>query len=68
MAPVADRIVLSFAPSTADGDPWSGVGTEWIVDELRRDTYQHLHSTPAATVTSVGIGRYWEKGKADGYH
>jgi hypothetical protein len=57
MASVADRIVLSFAPSVADGDPWSGVDTEWIVDELRGDTYQQYlrraHGGP------VAVGEEW---------
>lgn len=57
MASVADRIVLSFAPSTAGGDPWSGVDTEWIVDELRGDTYQQYlrraHGGP------VVVGEEW---------
>jgi len=52
MAPVADRLVLSFAPSAAGGDPWSGVDTEWIADELRTDSYQQYlrraHGGPVA--------------------
>jgi len=59
MASVADRIVLSFAPSAADEDPWSGVDTEWIVDELRGDTYQQYlrraHGGP------VSVGEEWEE-------
>ncbi|MEF8829717.1 MAG: hypothetical protein V5A49_11820 [Haloarcula sp.] len=57
MARIADRIVLSFAPSAADGDPWSGVDTEWIADELRGDTYQQYlrraHGGP------VAVGEEW---------
>jgi hypothetical protein len=57
MAPVADRIVLSLAPSAADGDPWSGGDTAWIVDELRGDTYQQYlrraHGGP------VAVGEEW---------
>ncbi|MHC3378326.1 hypothetical protein [Haloarcula sp. H-GB5] len=57
MAPVADRIVLSFAPSTADRDPWSGVDTEWIVDELRGDTYQQY--LRRAHGGAVAVGEEW---------
>jgi len=57
MASVADRIVLSFAPSTGGEDPWSVVDTEWIVDELRGDTYQQYlrraHGGP------VAVGEEW---------
>ncbi|AUG47882.1 hypothetical protein BVU17_10275 [Haloarcula taiwanensis] len=59
MASVAARIVLSFAPNTTDGDPWSGVDTEWIADELRGDTYQQYlrraHSGP------VAVGEEWDE-------
>ncbi|KAA9398239.1 hypothetical protein Har1130_04720 [Haloarcula sp. CBA1130] len=59
MASVADRIVLSFAPSAADGDPWSGVDTEWLADELRGDTYQQYlrraHGGP------VAAGEEWDE-------
>jgi hypothetical protein len=57
MPPVADCIVLSFAPSAAGEDPWSGVDTEWIVDELRGDAYQQYlrraHDGP------VAVGEEW---------
>jgi len=59
MASVADRIVLSFAPSAADEDPWSGVDTEWIADELHGDTYQQYlrraHGGP------VSVGEEWDE-------
>ena len=59
MTSVADRIVLSFAPSAADGNPWSGVDTEWIVDELRGDSYQQYlrraHGGP------VAVGEEWDE-------
>ena len=59
MTPVADRIVLSFAPSAAGGDPWSGVDTEWIADELRTDSYQQYlrraHGGP------VSVGEEWDE-------
>lgn len=54
MAPVAERIVLSFAP---DEDPWSSVDTDWILDELRSDSYQQylrrVHDGP------VSVGEEW---------
>ncbi|MDT3436697.1 hypothetical protein [Haloarcula sp. 1CSR25-25] len=57
MASTADRIVLSFAPTATGGDPWSGVDTEWIVDELRSDSYQQYlrraHGGP------VSVGEEW---------
>jgi hypothetical protein len=56
MPSTADRVVLSFVP-VDDGDPWSGVDTEWIVDELRGDTYQQYlrraHDGP------VSVGEEW---------
>jgi hypothetical protein len=56
MAPIADRIVLSFAPSAGE-DPWSGVDTEWIVDELRGDSYrQYLRRAHGGPVT---VGEEW---------
>ncbi|MDQ2072847.1 hypothetical protein RBH20_09900 [Haloarcula sp. H-GB4] len=59
MTSVADRVVLSFAPSTADGDPWSGVDTEWIADELRGDTYQqYLRRTHGGP---VAVGEEWDE-------
>jgi len=54
MTPVADRIVLSFAHSTADGDPWSDVDTEWIADELRADSYQQYLRRAHGGPVSVG--------------
>lgn len=57
MASTADRVVLSFAPTATDGDPWSGVDTEWIVGELRSDSYQQYlrraHGGP------VSVGEEW---------
>ncbi|GCF14496.1 hypothetical protein Harman_24310 [Haloarcula mannanilytica] len=59
MASIADRIVLSFAPSAAGGDPWSGVDTEWIVDELRGDAYrQYLRRAHGGPVT---VGDEWSE-------
>jgi len=59
MSSIADRIVLSFAPSAAGENPWSGVDTEWIVDELRGDAYQQYlrraHSGP------VSVGEEWNE-------
>ena len=59
MAPVADRIALSFAPSDAAGDPRSGVDTGWIVDELCGDIYQQYlrraHGGP------VSVGEEWDE-------
>jgi len=57
MAPIADRIVLSFAPSAAGENPWSGVDIEWIVDELRGDTYrQYLRRAHGGP---VAVGEEW---------
>lgn len=39
MAPAADRVVLSVAPSS-DDDPWSTVDTDWLLAELRKASYQ----------------------------
>ncbi|MFB6224149.1 MAG: hypothetical protein ABEH86_10825 [Haloarcula sp.] len=54
MEPVAERIVLSFTP---DEDSWSDVDTDWILDELRDDSYQQylrrVHDGP------VSVGEEW---------
>ncbi|MDS0220968.1 hypothetical protein NDI54_06365 [Haloarcula sp. S1AR25-5A] len=59
MTSTADRIVLSFAPSAAGENPWSGVDTEWIVDELCGDTYrQYLRRAHGGPVS---IGEEWSE-------
>jgi len=55
---VAERVTVSVAPAE-DDDPWEHVDTEWLLGELRKDTYEtylkRAHEGP------VAVGDEWDE-------
>ncbi|WP_423999551.1 hypothetical protein ACOZ4I_11255 [Haloarcula salina] len=55
---VASRVTVSVAPAEGD-DPWEHVDTEWLLGELRKDTYETY--LKRAHDGRVAVGEEWDE-------